>query len=315
MDLRWGWLSLVLVLTAAGWAGYAWTTWRREQRPADGLLVANIARIRSLPRYRAVVRREFVQSALGVVAAAVLILGSLLLAGRPTGEATERGPARPGDLLLCLEGSPAMYDENVRVLGRAASLLEQLEDERVGLVWFSDAPVTVLPLTDDYAIARQRLHELQLGFRNLAADTGPATSVARSGDGLVSCTDAFDRPDDERGRAVVLATSGSVGAGALYGLLEAGQVAADRDVVVYGVAPAGGARQADLRQIATLTGGRVFDGAGSSATRAMTRILREERDRLVPPETTVQTDRPLAGSLLVLGGLGLVLFAGVRWPR
>jgi Ca-activated chloride channel family protein len=317
VELRWWWLTLLLLLVAGGWAWYVVRTWREEQRPGDGLLIAKLARIRGLPRYRAVVRQQMVQSAARVVAVAVVILGAVFLERRPTGEETEQGAARPGDLLLCLEASPQMYEENIAVLGQARSLAGQLDGERIGLMLFSDAAVTVMPLTDDYGYAQQRLHQAQLAFRNLAADTGAQTAGAKAGDGLVSCAQDFDRPTAERGRAVVLATGLPGAADPLYGVLEAGQVAADDDVVVYAVAPAyrSVSAAADLDQVATLTGGRLYDGAENATTRALPRVLREERDRLVPPPTTVRDDRPLAGTVLVLLGLGLVLGAGVRWPR
>ncbi len=317
MELRWWWLSFLLLVGAGVWTWYAVRTWQQGRRPADGLPVAKLARIRSLPRYRSVVRQQFLQSALRVVAVAVVVLGAIFLVGRPTGEETDEGTARPGDIVLCLEASPETYDDAIALLAQAQKAIGQLEGERVGLMIFSDAAVSVMPLTDDYGFARQRLHQAQLAFASLAAETGTLTAPAKTGDGLVTCAKVFDRPTDERGRAVLLATRLPAPVTPLYGVLEAGEVAADGDVVVYAVAPGDRTTQAarDLEQVTTLTGGRFFDGATGSTDRALIRIIRDERDRLVPPPTVVRDDRPLGGTVMVLLGIGLVLVAGSRWPQ
>lgn len=317
MDLRWPLLTVLLLLLAGTWTWYAVRTWRQEQRPSDGLPVAKLGRVRSLPRYRAVVRQQLLQSGARVVAIGVVVLGAVLLVGRPTAEETGQGAPLPGDLILCLEASPQMYEENIALLGQAQGLVRELDGERIAITVFGDAAVPVMPLTDDYGFARQKLHQAQLAFQNLAAETGIRATGAKAGDGLVSCAKSFDRPTDERGRAVVLATGLPDATDPLYGVLEAGQVAADGDVVVYAIAPAhrSGAAASDLQQVATLTGGRMYDGAEGATTRTMARVLHEERDRLVPPDTTVRDDHPRGGTVLVLVGLCLVLGAGVRWVR
>lgn len=317
MELRWWWFALLLLVVAGAWSWYAVRSWQQQEKATEGLLVAKLARLRALPRYRSVVRQQMVQAAARVVAVAIVILGTVFLVGRPTAEETQEAEPRPGDLILCLEAAPEMYQPNIEVLGQVQRAVDDLDGERIGLMLFSDAAVSVMPLTDDYGYARKRLRQAQLAFANLAAETGTQTAPAKAGDGLVSCAREFDRPADERGRAVLLASGLPAAPDALYGVIEAGEVAADGDVAVYAVAPAYRSPQAaaDLRQVSTLTGGKVYDGAEGATTRAVDRLLREERDRLVPPPTTVRDDRPVGGTIVVLLGLGLVVAAGMRWPQ
>ena len=50
-------------------------------------------------------------------------------------------------------------------------------------------------------------------------------------DGLVSCVQRFDKVDEDRGRALVLATDGEQRGRGIYDLREAGEYAAEHDVV------------------------------------------------------------------------------------
>jgi hypothetical protein len=57
------------------------------------------------------------------------------------------------------------------------------------------------------------------------------------GDGLVSCTDHFDRPEEQRSRTVVLATDNLVSGDSIYTLPDAIGLAREREAMVFGVMP------------------------------------------------------------------------------
>ena len=58
------------------------------------------------------------------------------------------------------------------------------------------------------------------------------------GDGLASCVFRFDRLDEERARSIVFATDNALAGEPLVTLSDAAQLAAERGIRVYAVAPA-----------------------------------------------------------------------------
>ncbi len=305
MDLRWGWLAVLLAVVAvvALWLSLR----RRRETASDGLLVAHVARLRSLPRYQQLARRQLAWTLVRVVAAVVVLAGSVLLAARPTDAVTEDPEAIPGDLLLCLDITPPMQDAAARMLAQARRVVDGLEGERVGLYAFQDATVELMPLTDDHGYARSRLHTVQTVIAGL--DDG-ASGPASAGDGLVSCTEHFDRPNEERGRAVVLLSVNGPAAAPIHTLVQGAEYAVERDVVVYGIAPAiGGAARTDFATAVELTGGRLLS---LDSKAPLEQVRRLERDRLDPPATPVRRDTPRGLTVVVLIGLAALMLTGVR---
>jgi hypothetical protein len=316
MDLRWTWL-VVLVLLAV--PAVVWLSTRRFRPPdADGLFLAHVHRLRALPRYRVLARRQVLWAALQVAAVLVVLLGAALLAGRPTTTGTEDPEAKPGDLLLCLDVSPTMHSDNLEVLGQVRQIIDRLDGERIGLYVFSQTTADLMPLTDDYGYAKRRLHDVQQAFNQLNNEYLAGTSAeggdpARLGDGLVSCAQHFDRPEGERGRALVLSSANEGAPAPVYTLPEAGAYAAEHGIVVYGLAARStGEGLAEFRTSVRPTGGRVLALGSRGGVGPLEQIRQLERRRLDPPPVPVRDDDPGKGSLLVLGGLGLVLLGGIR---
>lgn len=305
MDLRQGWVAVLLALAVGG---ALWWSLRRapDEDAPEGLLVAHVERLRALPRFQQLARQQLAWTVARVAAAGLVLLGALLLAGRPTEPVVEDERALPGDVLLCLDITPGLRPADVAVLAQARTLLEGLQGERVGLYGFQDVTAELMPLTDDYGFARDRLHQVQ-GV--LARAEGGAAGAASAGDGLVSCTQHFDRPEHERGRSVVLLSNGAPAADPVHSLVEAGEYAAQQGVVVYGLAPAAAPGREDLRTAAEVTGGRLLtlDGPG-----ALGEALEFERDRLDPPPVPTRRDDPLAPTVLVLVGLAVLVATGLR---
>ena len=319
MDLRWTWLVVLLLV---GVPVVVWLSTRRFRPPdADGILLAHVDRLRTLPRYRMLARRQVLWAALQVGAVLVVLLGAALLAGRPTTVGTQDPDARPGDILFCLDVSPTMNADNLDVLAQVRQVIDGLDGERIGLFVFSQTTADLMPLTDDYVYARQRLHDVQEAFRGLNDEYLEGTSAqggapAKAGDGLVSCAQHFDRPEPERGRALVLASANPAAPDPVYTLLEAGEYAAESGVVVYGLAARStGDGLAEFRESVRLSGGRVLGLGSRGGVGPVEQIRRIEQRRLDPPPVPVREDDPGNGSLIVLAGLGLVLLGGLRELR
>jgi len=302
VDLRWTWLAVLLALAVPG---LVWLSARRYREPeADGLLVAHAARLRALPRYRELARTRMLWTVAQLAAVGLVLLGGVLLAARPTAAHTEDPPAKPGDLVLCLDLSPPLRPTGTAVLAQVRRQLSSPEDGRVALYGYQSTTAELMPMTDDRGFVRTRLADTITALSGLA---GGAGGTGNSGDGLVSCARHFDRPATERGRAVLLVSDGGAGNGSLHTVAEAGVYAAAHDVVVYAVAPAGAGAAA--RKAATeATGGRML----TLAPRATQQVLELGRDRLDEPPAAVRRDAPVPATVLVFVGLAGLLASGLR---
>lgn len=306
MDLTHPWLALgLLVLVPL----LAWLLLRRpvaeDDEQHDGLLVAHLARLRALPRYRALARQQVLWTGVALASTVLVVLGATWLAGRPTATVTEDEEARPGDLVFCLDITPDNRPAAVDLLAQARGLLGSLGDQRVALYGFQSTTAELMPLTDDRGFARNLFHEAQTVLA--AASTG--STVANSGDGLVSCAQHFDEPVDERGRAIVLLSPNAAGSGAIHSLLDAAHYAEEHGIRVYTLVPPGAPGAVELRTAAELTGGRSLPLQGR---RPLQQVRSLELERLDPPPGPVRRDAPVVPTVLVVAGLFGVVLTGLR---
>lgn len=304
MDLRWPLLSLALaaLLPALFWLVGLFRV--PEQERPTGLPVGAAERIRALPRFQELARQQVSLARLQVVCSVVLLVGTVWLVGRPSTTTLADREGLPGDLVFCLDLTPANREADIDVLARARRLLDDLGEGRVALSGFQDTTGELLPLTDDAGAAADKFTETSEALQGLGSGTGPSGAA---GDGLVSCAESFDKPADQRGRAVVLVTAGGPSTTSLHTLAEGARYAEKHHVAVYTV-PAGatGPARADLTTAAEVTGGRVLPPTGVG------RVLELERERLDPPAVGVREDRPLLPTVLVLLGAGGLVALGVR---
>lgn len=306
MDLTHPWLALALMalVPVATWLLLRRPPTEDEAQP-DGLLVAHLARLRALPRYRALARQQVLWTWLALASTLVVVVGAIWLAGRPTAAVTEDEEARPGDLVLCLDITPGNRPAAVELLAQARRMLGTLDDQRVALYGFQDTTAELMPLTDDRGYARDLFHEAQ----TVLDGAGGAASTANAGDGLVSCVQRFNAPAEERGRAIVLLSPNAPGQGAIHSLLDAAHHAEAHDVLVYALVPPGAPGAVELRTAAQLTGGRALPLQGR---RPLQQVRSLELERLDPPPGPVRKDAPVVPTVLVVAGLFGVVLTGAR---
>jgi Ca-activated chloride channel family protein len=304
MDLKWPLLALLLIvlLPAAYWLlGFL----RPTEPPPTGLPVAHAERLRTLPRFRELARQQLAWATFQIGAVGLVLVGSVWLAARPQHVEVVDQPARPGDLMLCLDLTAPQRAADIDLLAQARRLVGHLGDARIGLQGYQATAADLLPLTDDHAGASNVLHDTQTALASLA---GGGASSGATGDGLVSCAQGFDRPAGSRGRAVVLLSADAAGSNSLHTLVEAAEYAAKHHVTLYAV-PAGAtaAARADLQTAAELTGGRLVGGRD-----ALAQAWDFEQARLDPPPTPAKRDAPLVPTLFTLFGVAGLLVAGLR---
>ena len=253
MELKWPWLVVLLVIVVVAllaiWLGSWW-----GRRPRGASYVAHAARLRSLPRYRTLVQQRRMLGTFGSLAALVACAGGIVLGGRvQETQVTDRDEATR-DIVLCLDASGSSAPWNGEVADEYSAIVDELDGDRVGLTVWNNTAISKVPLTDDYGVVRDQLSlakEAFLGFDEIlpsqqfvdyTAGTFIDDGNDRSSlvaDGLVSCVQRFDRLEEDRGRALVLATDGEQRGRGIFDLAEAADYAADAGVVIHVIANPG----------------------------------------------------------------------------
>ena len=194
-QVAWPWVlptagAVVLVLLL-------WWARRTGPRRSVALPVAHTATLRSLPRYRLLARRQRRLGLLLAAGALLVIAGAAFVTARPQTVETSPRESRARDLMVCLDASASMDDDNAVVVRELRRIVEQLRGDRVGMMIWSSAAVLVFPLTDDYDYVRGQLDRAERAFTGhpdgfYAGVDLPDAGASLIGDGIVSCARRFD---------------------------------------------------------------------------------------------------------------------------
>jgi len=256
------------------------------------------------------------------LAALVACTGAILLAGRYQTTRTMNQDEASRDIMLCLDSSGSMAEIDAEVVTQFQEIVRELQGERIGLTIWSGTAITVFPLTDDYDFALERLRDAQAAFGNggIYSDAyGEFTEgtvideevQSQLGDGLVSCVQRFDRDDEDRSRAIVLASDNEPFGRGVYTFPEAADYASEHHVVVHGIAsPETSNRQyaaTEFEQQVLRTGGTYsMLGADGSVATVVDAINDLEAKKIEKPPLVQTLDRPHLGTVVTGIGVGML---------
>jgi hypothetical protein len=295
---------------------------RSRRRTAESLPIAHRDRLTALPGYARALRR-YRRLLVGlIVSVLVLLLGVAGITARPASVSSVQPKLSNRDIVLCLDVSGSMVDYDKEVLDVFGELTAQFTGERISLVVFNASAVTRFPLTTDYDYITRQFDQLRADFDSEDSDYyrgtlfGDGSSLV--GDGLASCVLRFDSPDAERSRSVILVTDNLIAGEPVFTLPEAGQLAQDRGVDVFGINPGDTAAKAyladlavEFRSVVEGTGGSYFALDDPQAIPSIVdQITAQQAAEMVGEPQIVLTDQPAVPVLVsVLGLLGLLVFA------
>ncbi|MFC5728723.1 MULTISPECIES: hypothetical protein [Nocardioides] len=318
------WLWLVVVLSVLVPLLLAlWGLSGRRRTPSGAAYVAHAARLRALPRYRHLVRRRVILGGCLSLAALVACAGAIVLAGRVQEQQTTAQEDRTRDIVLCLDASGSMAQVDAEVVREFRKIVTGLEGERIGLTIWSGVAITVFPLTDDYEFVQEQLVEAEAAFGHggiyseeyalFTAGTVVDWEVqSQLGDGLASCVQRFDRRDEQRSRAIVLASDNEPIGRGIFTVPDAAEFAADEGIVVHGIAaPTTAERPRAAREFEDAmagTGGTFALLGEDGSTEAVVAAIGElEAKKIERPPLVQVLDRPTLGTVIAGIGVGGLL--------
>ncbi|WP_430593391.1 vWA domain-containing protein [Humidisolicoccus flavus] len=319
--LQW-WMIPVLVILGAG---IVVLVLRSRSKSAKAVPVAHTERLTRLPEFKRAISM-FRGLAIGVTALAVVAaFGAGYIAARPAAVNSNQNDDYKRDILLCLDISGSMVDIDAQILDKFKDIARGLDGERIGMRVWDSSSVMVFPLTSDYDYIIEQLDLYQRAFTrdlseeeyfsyNAGANLGNGASLV--GDGLASCAlDFQEENENNRPRSIILATDNFVNGQQIFSLEQAGQLAVDRGVRVYGINPydfgAFDPPSAQMREVVEKTGGLYYPlDFGDSVNSIVESIQATEAGYIETPPQAQIVDRP-GGWLVMLFVLvgGMVVLA------
>ena len=315
------WMILValgVVLVAVGVGLFLGLRSHARTAAGERARIARAERLRALPTFRSALRRR-VLGLTGILAlGAVAALSAGVVAARPMSSQTIQPVNTSRDIMLCLDVSGSMSEVDVEVLSVFEELLEGFKGERIGLTIFNSSPVQVFPLTDDYEFVREHLQSVRESFDYVDeipehwVGTLNGDGASLIGDGLAACALAFDHPDDDRSRSVILATDNEVNGASIVTVEEAAAYAKASGVRVFAINPVQGKDAAisdELTKAAESTGGQAY-GLRDTTTVGdiVTAVQEQDATELKGQAQVVWTDTPnLWIVVLMIASLAFVI--------
>jgi Ca-activated chloride channel family protein len=330
VELIFWWAPLLWLLAIAVVASVVVLVRRRRARAEAteaSLPIAHRDRLTSLPGYAKALRRYRLMLAGFAACVALLLVAAVALSARPAVVTSVQPDLKNRDIVLCLDISGSMVDYDKEVLDVFGQLAEQFTGERISLVIFNASAVTRFPLTSDYEYIARQFGALREEFDSETAEYYSGTLFGNGsslvGDGLASCAVRFDTPEQERSRSVILVTDNLIAGEPIFSLPEAGALARDNGVLVYGINPGDTEAKSYLADLATefrtvveQTGGAYFALDDPEAIpRIVDEITAQQAASMEGEPQTVLTDRPEPFVLLAFLGLAGILLLGWRLRR
>lgn len=325
MDLILWWMPLAWVLVVAIVLLVVVALRRRRTERADAASrpLAHTSRLTALPGYRRALLRYRVLLGILAASAVVVLVCAIVLSARPAVTTERRADLNSRDIVLCLDVSGSMVDYDSELVAVFQQLVDGFNGERISLVVFNASAVTYFPLTSDYAYISDQFATIQSQFASENLDFFDGTFLGNGsslvGDGLAACALRFDTPDQDRSRSVILATDNLVVGDPIFSLPDAGALAEERDIRVYGLNPGDSTSKGylddyavEFEDVVTATGGRYYALADPDAVPGIVDRVEAEQAAAIPgAPQLVQADRPEGFVLAIV--LALLALIALAW--
>lgn len=305
----------------------------KKQSELKKLPLANSTRLTNLPEYAKQINRYQRLVKLALLSVGLVLLATITVSGRPSAMTVSELNMKNRDIVLCLDVSGSMVKADAEITRIYAEMAEQFDGERLSLVIFDSSPVVVFPLTNDYSFVKEQLADASRAFGaqystdkeessrlyDLISGTSEGSGSSVIGDGLAGCVNRFDRLDSKRSRSIVLGTDNYLAGSPIVTLMEAAQIAKDKDIRVYGINPADystGSYQSDeaveFKKATLLTNGDYYKTSDNSAISSIVqKIVDQDATRFKGAPQAVHTDKPHV--FLYITYVSLCVFIVLAW--
>lgn len=324
---------------------------RKKLKPvskSNRVLIANSQRITSLTNYQLVYSRY---KKIFILLSIVTLIGGLsaiFVSARPSQTNFVEQQQKNRDIMLCLDVSGSMMTVDKQLLETFLKLVKNLKGQRIGLTNFNTSSATIFPLNDDYTLIEESLTRGVAAFESLEKDKisksvdlesqtykdirfmldGTTTGLvdygsSLAGTGLAQCIQRMGGNEEKRSQSIIFATDNDVYGKELITLSQATNLAKKQEIRVYPIDPI--ATNAtykatdqekisnELKQVATLTGGKYSTTRDVSVGDIVAEISSREATLYGAPPERVETDTPWVFIITITLTIIVMVVIAWRW--
>ena len=288
--------------------------------------VANTKIVKNTLEFKSIIKRYRFFLYLVYVLVFICFIAASFLSARIIEERTTSNEIYNRDILICMDVSGSMYNQNAEIIEAYKDIVKGLKGERFGLSIFNSSSLLLLPLTDDYDYIEETLDTLAISFdyninyekhKNEDIDvrsyysnyiwygTGVDSSRGSSlaGDGLASCVFDFPEIEEKRSRTIIFSTDNYVSGTELINVSEAAEIAKKRNIKIHSITPITYKNDASemLEEATKNTGGKFFIfNQGKTVDNIVKEIDQEEKSVLKGPVKAYIIDYPTVPFVILL---------------
>jgi len=235
------------------------------------------------------------------------------------------------DIMICMDLSTSVDYLNARLCDELVEMVDQLKNERIGIVIFNTSPVLLSPLTNDYDYIKEILNGIKIGLQARNSSSWNATEEelyweafisegtlvgneergsSLVGDGLAAAIYDFNYEDKDRTKIIIYTTDNDVYGEEIVTMPEAAQICKEKGVIAYGVGTKEMYTQDmnEMRECMELTGGAFYlEEDSDSFARIVEDIDSKSASMIQGPMYIQETVHPKGAFIALLISMGAML--------
>lgn len=282
----------------------------------NGKKIANTQYAKQIDYYKKIMRKYKILSYIIKTTCIIAILISLVLIARPSKVETSETKQYNRDIFLCMDVSTSVVDLDENLVSEMKETVKSLKGERFGISIFNTSSNLLVPLTDDYEYVLSVLDKLEESLKAYDVDSYDSKSSYKTkyteagtlvgneergssiiGDGLASCIFSFPNLEEDRTRVIIFSTDNDDASenGPIVTLNEAGQIAKERNILVYALCPelTSDKNKKELKNAVEITGGELYTETSSeTVSKIVKKIESTKKMELESSKQTKKIDKP-----------------------
>ena len=288
--------------------------------------VANTTIIKNTLEFKSIIKRYRAFLYLVYVLVFICFIASSILTARVIEEKTTSNEIYNRDILICMDVSGSMYEQNEKIIDAYKEIVKGLKGERFGISIFNSSSYLLLPLTDDYEYIEETLETLATSldyssnydkYKNVDLETrlyysnyiwyGTGVDSERgsslAGDGLASCIFDFPKIEEKRSRTIIFSTDNFVAGTELINVTDAAVMAKKRNIKIHSITPITYKNKETeaLENASKSTGGKLYVfNEGQTVDGVIKEIEQEEKSILKGPIKSYIIDYPTVPFIILL---------------
>lgn len=287
--------------------------------------IAHTTAIRNLPEYQKARKHYILLVILAGFFLLLSLVSSTIVASRPVSVDLIASEYDNRDIILCLDVSGSMSSYFEQMIKRLRDIVGEMKGERFGITVFDGTPITVVPLSNDYAMIDQVLENIGKDEWTYLSASHYNSNVGSSliGPGVLGCVTGFDRLNEtERSRSMIVYTDNYASPNQEVNIVQAAKYASRYGITFYGINPSdssssittpyGKASEEFIRAV-TITGGSYYAANATDADigRIVDQIMEQQAALLEGADKYVKNDAP--GICIIIALIMIVAYIAIIW--